>query len=349
MDNTVVTNYPWLKKPWDQWIENRHNNLLHHAYIISGVDGLGQQALVDSLSSSLLCRHNQQNNIIGLACGSCKSCLLLAAGTHPDKLHITFEIADTGKQKTQIVVEQIRHIFEFVFSTAQLNKNKCIIIDPATAMNRNASNALLKSLEEPPANTFFFLIANKMGRLLPTIRSRCQMLPLQLPSKNDALHWLNVHGVTEEGERYLELANGGPLQAQHLFQQSSKAVEVTLQCIEDLLENHTMPNVLVKMLSDVLDDKKDRNKERASYLVVFTVLQWWLGKTLNGRLLIEAQKSATCFNLMNDYLNQKGDKALFLMQEDLTLARKKLESTANPDVKLLLEQLFYQWRKHLSC
>ena len=192
--------YPWQQPLWQQ-LAGRSQHA--HAYLLHGPSGIGKRALAERLMAYLLCQSPS-----GLdACGNCKSCHLLAAGTHPDNFVLEPEEADKP-----IKVDQVRELVDFVVQTAQLGGRKVVLLEPAEAMNLNAANALLKSLEEPPANTLFFLMAHSPGRLLPTIRSRCRILRLRALDDADLTRALNAIGAElpeDEARRRLLLDQAG--------------------------------------------------------------------------------------------------------------------------------------------
>ena len=101
-------------------------------------------------------------------------------GAHPAILHLTRPFNDkTKKFATLLTVDEIRRVNRFLSMTSHDGSYRVVIVDPADDMNTNAANALLKNLEEPPSRTVFLLIVHSPGSLLPTIRSRCQMIRLQ--------------------------------------------------------------------------------------------------------------------------------------------------------------------------
>lgn len=139
--------FPWQQALWQQ-LAGRTQHA--HAYLLHGPQGIGKRALAERLMALLLCQRPE-----GLqACGQCKSCLLLAAGSHPDNYVLEPEEADKP-----IKVDQVRDLVSFVVQTAQLGGRKVVLIEPVEAMNVNAANALLKSLEEPSGNTVLLLSA----------------------------------------------------------------------------------------------------------------------------------------------------------------------------------------------
>jgi len=141
-----------------------------------------------------------------VACGRCKGCQLLASQTHPDLFVLKKEEA------TQIKVDQVRACVDFVSKTSHFNHNKVVLVEEAEAMNVNASNALLKSLEEPQGNTIFILVTNAPSKLLATIQSRCQTINIKTPTYEVASTWLQSQDI-EQSDWLLQMAGGAPLKA----------------------------------------------------------------------------------------------------------------------------------------
>lgn len=186
--------YPWQAGLWQQLARRERHA---HAYLLHGPAGIGKRDLAERLGALLLCGAVRDD----AACGACKSCLLLRAGSHPDFFELQPEEADKP-----IRVDQVRELVDFVVQTAQLGGRKLVLLEPAEAMNLNAANALLKVLEEPPADVVFLLVSDALQKLLPTLRSRCRIFPLTAPSQAQALAWLNAHG---EADAAVELAHAG--------------------------------------------------------------------------------------------------------------------------------------------
>lgn len=166
------------------------------------------------------------------ACGQCRSCQLLASGYHPDLLRIAPE-----EGKRQIRIDTIRDVNRFVSQTAQQGGYRVIVISPAEAMNVAASNALLKSLEEPGDKTLFVLLADVPSRVLPTIRSRCQQWPLPSVALDDCLGWLTEQLASDDEARFWWQVSGGlPLSAVELAAPEARALRHQLHdCFEQLV------------------------------------------------------------------------------------------------------------------
>ena len=163
-------------------------------------------------------------------CGNCKSCILYNAGNHPDIMHLTPE--EEGKA---IKVELVRDLIAFMQQTSQYGRKKIAIIDPAESMNRSSANSLLKTLEEPPANTLFILNTHQPGRLPVTIRSRCQRLNFAPSYTDAAMSWLKETTGKDEAElaELLDIAQGAPLRVLQLLEQD--ALETRQQLLQDLV------------------------------------------------------------------------------------------------------------------
>jgi DNA polymerase-3 subunit delta' len=209
------------KSVWQQLQARRGK--LPHALLFSGARGLGKFALAKSFAASLLCENPERD---GTACGKCSACGWLAQGNHPDfrmlQPEAMAEEGDEGdgkesskKASQQITIDQVRALDDFLHVGTHRHGLRVVLVHPAEAMNRSTANALLKTLEEPAPDTHFLLVSNEAERLLPTIRSRCQSLPVPLPSSEAATRWLADEGI-ESPERWLALAGGAPLLAAEL-------------------------------------------------------------------------------------------------------------------------------------
>jgi len=221
---------PWHKQDFGRLLAMRVR--LPHALLIHGRQGIGKLVFAQALVQSLLC---EAPTAAGAACGKCAACSWCEAGGHPDWLRIEPDQSgdeDQGIEKKfgrQITVDQIRQLPDFINISSHRCGRKFVLVHPAEALNVNAANALLKSLEEPPPNTYFILVAHRPHFLLPTIKSRCQHVALAPPSAEVAEAWLRAHNV---GEPALALAQAGnaPLLAAHLADGDWWQQRATLLC-----------------------------------------------------------------------------------------------------------------------
>lgn len=209
------------EEAWAQLVARRAQ--LPHALLIAGQRGLGKFDLARRFAASLLCENPTP---AAQACGVCAACGWLAQGNHPDFRLLQpealaeenadgAESSNKKKPSQQITIDQVRALDEFLHVGTHRHGARVILINPAEAMNRSTANALLKSLEEPIASTLFLLVTSEADRLLPTIRSRCQLLPVQQPARALAEQWLAQAGV-DQPAHWLALAGGAPLLAVEL-------------------------------------------------------------------------------------------------------------------------------------
>lgn len=217
----------WLQPVWSKILSRRDR--MPHALLFCGAPGSGKRLFAEHLSRALLCRAPQAN---GFACGACAACNWIAAGNHPDYFTLIpaadeasdddGEAADAGKKEkaksSQIVIDQVRSLQGAleVGAGGHDGGRRVVIVDPAEAMNHAAANALLKALEEPLESTHYLLVSHAPGRLLPTIRSRCQVIDFPRPEPDVALAWLRREGVRDDA--LLGFASGLPVAARDYAQ-----------------------------------------------------------------------------------------------------------------------------------
>jgi len=163
---------------------------LPHALLFAGPQGIGKATLAFHLAHHLLRFPSAVEAPDNLASPEPSSPLFrqIATGAHPGVLHLTRPVNEKTKAfKTVLTVDEIRKVNRFLSLTSHDGSYRVVIVDPADDMNPNAANALLKNLEEPPSRTVFVLITHSIGRLLPTIRSRCQTILFQPQEYGDLL------------------------------------------------------------------------------------------------------------------------------------------------------------------
>ncbi|MBE1161253.1 DNA polymerase III subunit delta' [Dyella acidiphila] len=195
----------WHAEHWARLQARRQRDALPHALLLCGPRGLGKREFLQRFVRGLLCQQPSD----GDACGTCRSCLLFRAGTHPDYVALSYGLRKDGVQRSEIVVDQIRQLSARLAKASQFGGWQIASIDPADAMNVAASNALLKTLEEPASQTMLVLLADEAWRMPATIRSRCQRIDFQLPPEAEALAWLQDVGVREP-QAALAAAGGNP-------------------------------------------------------------------------------------------------------------------------------------------
>jgi DNA polymerase-3 subunit delta' len=203
---------------------------LPHAVLLVGPAGVGKTAFSEQLAALLLCESMSPELS---ACGQCQACRWLDAGNHPDFRRVAPDgdeepeegVVEKTKKRSaaNIKIDQIRELEAFVFVGSHRDGNRVVLITEADAMNPAAANALLKILEEPPSSVYFILVSSKTKSLLPTIRSRCRVIPFGPPDAAAAAAWLAGAGLEKQAARYLNLAGGAPMRVAQWKEQGQLA------------------------------------------------------------------------------------------------------------------------------
>ncbi len=243
--------HPWQQTQWLKVQQQRSAGKLPHALLLSGAQGLGKLDFAYQLAHSLLCKAPEES---GLACGVCAACKLINVDTHPDLF--TLQAEESGKT---IKVDAVRQLTSKLNLTSQFGGSKVALIIDAHDMNINASNSLLKTLEEPSSEAVLILVSSNPQKLPITIRSRCQTINFSVPDKQQALSWMQSQGV-QQAENLLSLAHGAPLLAVNLQQ-------------EDLLEHHKQ---LVSALLNVAKNQPLIDQAEKLYKLPLSYLLNWL-------------------------------------------------------------------------
>jgi DNA polymerase III subunit delta' len=224
--------HPWTADVWGQLVSRREN--LPQALLIHGVRGLGKLALARRFAQLILCETPQVTE----PCGRCDGCRWFTAGQHPDFRQIEPEIlapasepnedapvqSKTTKPSHEIKVDQVRALADYLNIGSHRGKRRLAIFHPAEAMNANAANSLLKSLEDPASGACFILISNNRRHLLPTVRSRCISFRIGIPDRALASSWLRQEQVAD-AEDWLAFAGGAPLLAKD-YAQSERGARI---------------------------------------------------------------------------------------------------------------------------
>lgn len=191
------------KKAWETFLNCKVNGKLHHAWIISGPKGIGKATFAWKIASNLI--NASKERIDNKEQTASLSDLFLCRRNFDDK---------TNRLKKFITINEIRKLKSFFQMTATEDQWRVVIIDCADELNKSASNALLKILEEPPSKSIFLIIANQPKRLSITIRSRCRTLNLNKLNKNEIEQVLenlnyNFTGLSQNDKNILSILSEG--------------------------------------------------------------------------------------------------------------------------------------------
>jgi DNA polymerase-3 subunit delta' len=204
------------QEAWREWRAAMSGHRMHHAWLLAGKRGIGKIDFALAAARELVAESGAQQ-----------------PKDHPDIILLTNLPANAEEEKKKaegkpfqtrrnITVDQVREMQHRLTTRPTLGSRRAIIVHPADDLEKSAANALLKSLEEPPAGSFFLLVTHRPGRLLPTIRSRCRLLRFAEAPDNEVEAFLDreVPGADAETRRLaIEAAEGSPRVALEFVEQ----------------------------------------------------------------------------------------------------------------------------------
>lgn len=262
-----------------------------HAWLLAGPRGIGKATLAYRIARFVLAQgEGGGGSLFGgppasLAVGADDPVFRrIAAGGHADLVTLAPGMIhpDTGKETQEIVVAQVRAAIEFLLKTSAEGGWRVLVVDEAEAMNRNAANALLKVLEEPPPRCLILLVSHSPGRLLPTIRSRCRLLTLRtLPDAQVAAllerHRPGIGG--KERAALVGLAHGSIGRAIELADRGGVALADDLNALLDRLPALDIADA--HALADQVGRAGD--DAAASFRVILELLDDWMARRVRAR------------------------------------------------------------------
>jgi DNA polymerase-3 subunit delta' len=295
---------PWLEPIWD----GIDLSVFPSAVLIHGQSGIGKFEFSIELAKALLCETSSPAK----PCNQCEACRWFDSGNHPDFIalvpethrkllpHGDFEAdadspkkskatqsdsdgdAPEKKEKKSISIEDARSAIEGLSIGSHRGGNRVILVYPLEMLRPDSANTLLKSLEEPPKNTIFILLADRLDRVLPTIRSRCRLLSAPRPDRNTGLDWLRVQlgGVTglkmsdADVESIYDEQGGAPyavlesLIARH-HQDDKDELTISIQASKQLLQ--AMSQGARMNWLDTAD-----KIQKARYAILLATMQRWM-------------------------------------------------------------------------
>ncbi|MCH7544306.1 MAG: DNA polymerase III subunit delta', partial [Proteobacteria bacterium] len=256
-------------------------NRLHHAWLITGMRGIGKATLAYRFARFVLAGGGEGDLFGGAPDGLYVApehpvFRRIAAGAHGDLKSLARGYdRERKKMRGEIVIGEVRGIGAFLSLTAAEGGWRVVVIDGAEDMNRNAANAVLKALEEPPRRSVLLLVSHAPGRLLATIRSRCRHLPLRPLAEVDVIQLLDrFRPGLDAGEAtaLARIAEGSPGKALALAEEGG--IELYRELI-DLLT--PLPELDVKALHG-LGDRLGRRGNEAGLHTFPALTRWWFAR-----------------------------------------------------------------------
>ena len=231
----------------------------HHAVLIEGPEGIGKATLAFRFANHVLSHPDPQTAPATLADPDPASMVSrqIASGASHNLLHLTRPVDEkTGRVKSAITVDEVRRAGKFFAQTSGTGNWRIVIIDPADDLNRNAANAILKILEEPPKRAMFLVLSHAPGKLLPTIRSRClplKLAPLGREALGKAMHNLGLDIAGDKAGAILSAAKGSVSEALKLVNYGG--AEIIAAYDQVMAENGPAARKAMHKLADALSAK----------------------------------------------------------------------------------------------
>ncbi len=308
--NDALQPYPWQLTQWQQLQSMLSADRMPHSLLLAGPSEIGKRHFAHVLAQRMLCRSPDG----GYGCGRCKACHLMAAGTHPDWSVLEPEAIGKG-----IKIDAIRALESRAATTAQQSGWRIVLIQPAEAMNANAANALLKTLEEPGAKTLLILVSHNTSGVLPTVRSRCRVMPFTVPSSSLVIPWLrHTMGLSEIATGTIAKGAGKPLRILRLLESDMLAQMESFEALLDAVAAGELSVVSAAETSLQLPDQE-----------AIEWLQYYLYRRLRDQY----------------FSSLRGQRRGFIFLDRITTAKRNLLSAANPNRQLLWEELLLDWRQ----
>lgn len=347
---------PWHVEAWGSLRARLPS--LPHALLLTGDAGTGKRRFADAFAASLLCARPTGDD--GAACGTCKSCLLVIAGAHPDLCVVVPEAlragaveADTDadgssrkrKPSAEIRVDDVRALIAFAAQTAQFGGRRVVIVDPAQAMNTNAANALLKTLEEPGEGLVLLLVCDAPAALPATIRSRCQRVRLPPPSRDQAREWLaSLAGGNTRADALLAAA-GTPTRALALLEDDDW-VEQRRALARLLVDALTGSGSAVRFAEAA--GKASRVADDGQLATEPLLLDWLPSFLADAVLLAEGAplsrlRNADLAGELRRLVEARTTQPLFLLVDDLSRMRQQMQAASGLNRQLLWEEVLLRW------
>lgn len=286
---------PQYNSSWALLVSYKKHFRIPSAILFSGLPSIGKNIFAKQFAKYILCEQ-----VLDLPCESCRSCLFFDAGSHPD-----YTLLESDEGSRQIKIEQIRDLTHTLGQTSGFNAYQVALISKAEDMNKAAANALLKTLEEPQGRVVILLISDQPSLILPTVRSRCQHIKLEVPL--NALDGIQLQKLALRDSLLVSLKE---INADHL--NPSKLAETCLADIEEVIE------LLITVVMDIIK------------------IKFYVQAYINHQ-----DKVTELSQLGRGFAIQH----LFQLLTILFEARELLLSRSNVNLQLLMEKIFIYWQR----
>ena len=309
---------------WREFRAALQSPRMHHAWMLTGLKGLGKGGFARAAAAELVAEP-------GIPQPPVEAHPDILIPEHPPENKDEAKKREDGgdyRRKRAIPIEEIRTLIQRLHTRPTLGARRAVIIDPADDLERNAANALLKALEEPPVGTYFLLVTHRPGRLLPTIRSRCRILrfnPLDTPTMASVLQQVASEADGAARAAAIAAAEGSPGAALNFVDQDlGKLYQIMLRLIAEGDEHFALRGAL----ADEIGLRPDRERQQAAVDLARAVVVGELGKGNAARNQAVIRVHGDLVRLSAQLPTYNFDPALVVMEIGALLASLALPREA---------------------
>ncbi|BBI01282.1 DNA polymerase III delta' subunit [Buchnera aphidicola (Nipponaphis monzeni)] len=325
-----VIQYPWLKIHLKKIVHQYNNKTLHHTILINSPFGMGIKCLMHNICHYFLCKSKLSLN----NCSKCTNNFSFNLNYRPD----WYTVGSKNNSK-QVGIDEIRYVIENIYLTSSQYGPKLIWIMNINNLTESSINCLLKSIEEPPENTFFFIRTSLYHKVPVTLRSRCMLWNIKPPQKEESLKWLRENtGVSiEKCKIALHLCDGIPIFSKNIL--SSLVWNLRKNFFEILSFSINENNLL--LLQSILNQKKI-NLLVDWIIVLFVDILKYQKKMFYYIQNLDQKKIIENFSKKFSYEDINNSIILWLN------CKKKINNHPEISVELLILKTLMQWEKILN-
>lgn len=311
---------------------------LSHAYVLAGPAGIGKRLFAQLLARSVFCRNHELSEL--QACGDCRACRAFSANSWPDYIEVGVPAGKTAIPIAAIAGDDSKRgreglCYELSMSP-QASERRVAVINDAQMMNVESANALLKTLEEPPADSLILLVCDNPDTLLPTIRSRCQIIrffPLTAPTVENILLAEEMAESAEEAASIAALSEGSIETARQLLNPELRQLKAAInrQLAQfDAMQPLQISGRIIEKLEEISSSTAEQ-RQNAQWLLRF------VADSIRERL--KGLASGDLADPLTQRLGARQGVDLLAPMLDRTIRASRQVDGSSP-VKLVMEALF---------
>ena len=319
--------------PWfDQYLARLDATLLHHAFLIGGKEGVGKNKFSLHLSQFILCKEKQEL----MPCNKCQSCKLFRSSNHPD-----FYLIKIEEDKKKISINQIKELQTKFYESSFLAGNKIFLIELAEFLSNDATNSLLKIIEEPPKDTHFIITSHRTKQLSSTLRSRCFEIFINNPNTQEIQEWLETEDIDPEHlQLALNLELGRPLKIKKLL--DANILDSRNNFIKEMSQ-------LIKQGKNIISLSEEWSKDQETLVFKLEWMSNLMMDSIRYQLTGDKKEVHSDTSAISMYLGQKIKfNILFDLLTETNVLWSLFTDGTNLKADYQLQSLFINWESKLG-